>query len=69
LSIGILLNVFAKYPVVTAVILLIGGGILLGIANLLTGITLFKTLSLVLIAFGILILLINFFLKITTKKQ
>jgi len=69
LSIGILLNVFAKYPVIVAVFLLVGGGILLGIASLLTGIALFKTLCIILIALGLLILLINFFLKSTSKKQ
>lgn len=69
MSIGILLNVFAKYPVIVAVFLLVGGGILLGIASLLTGIALFKTLCIILIALGLLILLINFFLKSTSKKQ
>jgi len=69
LSIGIFLNVFARYPVVIATLLLIGGGILLGIAGLLTGITLLKILGVTLTVIGLLIPLINFFLKSASKHE
>lgn len=69
MSIGILLNVFARYPFVVLACLLLGGGILLGVTGLITGIHLFSLLSVVLIVCGLAVILVNILLKLGRQKS
>mgnify|MGYP000215085672 FL=1 len=69
MSIGILLNVFARYPFVVLACLLLGGGILLGITGLITGIQLFKLLSVVLIVCGLAVISVKIILKLGYQKS
>jgi len=69
LSIGILLNVFARYPFIVLACLLLGGGILLGITGLITGIQLFKLLSVVLIVCGLAVISVKIILKLGHQKS
>ena len=69
MSIGILLNVFARHPFVILACLLLGGGILLGVTGLITGIQLFNLLSVVLIVCGLAVVLVEILLKLGYQKS
>ncbi|MEX2703607.1 MAG: hypothetical protein Q6368_011160 [Candidatus Baldrarchaeota archaeon] len=69
MSIGILLNVFARYPFAVLACLLLGGGILLGVTGLITGIQLFNLLSVVLIVCGLAVISVKILLKLGYQKS